>query len=271
LCSVDAGGQVGWFKKRLQSLIIDRYIAVSNEVRERLCKDLQVSEKKVRIVRNGIRLGIFDQPPDRALRRVLSGDSERPIIFTPARLHSQKGHIYLLQAAKELPEAVFVFAGDGPERHRLEEYARQIGVAGRVKFLGHRQDVPQLLANCDLFVLPSLYEGLPLSVLEAMAAGKPVIATAIGGTDEAVVDGVTGLLVRPGDSIGLAAAIRTLLQDGDLAARLADAGKRRVAEDFSSVAMVDRVTEVYDELFNGQSDAEPDSGSSKRLAARVSE
>jgi glycosyltransferase involved in cell wall biosynthesis len=178
---------------------------------------------------------------------MLTGGSDCPIVFTPARLYSRKGHIHLLQAATLVPDALFVLAGDGPERARLEECARQLGVAARVRFLGQRQDIPQLLASCDLFVLPSLYEGLPLSVLEAMAAGKPVIATAIRGTDEAVIHGKTGLLVAPGNPVDLAAAIRKLLSDRALAAQLAQAGKARVAQEFSAEAMVQGASRVYEE------------------------
>jgi glycosyltransferase involved in cell wall biosynthesis len=156
--------------------------------------------------------------------------------------------VYLLEAAAMVPDALFVFAGDGPERDSLKELARTLGVEGRVRFLGHRKDVPQLLASCDLFVLPSLYEGLPLSVLEAMAAGTPVVATSIRGTDEAVIDGVTGRLVPPEDPVALASAIRTMLTERSLAARLAEAGKTRVREVFSADAMVRGVTQVYDEL-----------------------
>ena len=212
------------------------------------CQDLQVPESKVRVVQNGIQLANFGRPPDFALRAMLTGGIDRPIVFTPARLHSQKGHMYLLEAAALVPDALFVLAGDGPERDRLEAFARRLGIEGRVRFLGHRRDIPQLLASCDLFVLPSLYEGLPVTVLEAMAAGKPVVATDIGGTDEAVMHGATGLLVPPGSPVDLATAIRTLLSDQRLAARLAEAGRAWAVQEFSSASMVRGVTRVYDEL-----------------------
>ena len=174
--------------------------------------------------------------------------SDRPVVLTCARLHSEKGHIYLMQAAKLVPEALFIFAGDGPERGRLEEFARETGVDGQVQFLGHREDIPELLAACDVFVLPSLHEALGLSILEAMAATKPIVATVVGGIPETVIDGVTGLLVAPRDPKGLADAIHKLLSDGALAARIAEAGRRRAAECFSSEAMVRGVTRIYDEL-----------------------
>lgn len=243
-----ADARFAWLKQRLHCAAIGRYIAVSNEVKERLCQDLGVPESKIRVVHNGIQLSPFDRPADSKLRAMLTQGSERPIVFTPARLHSQKGHVYLLEAAALLPDALFVLAGDGPERASLEERARKLGIQTRVRFLGQRQDIPLLLASCDLFVLPSLYEGLPISVLEAMAAGKPLVATDIGGTKEAVINGVTGFLVPPENPTELAAAIRTLLSDQGLAARLAEAGRARAIQEFSSDAMVRGTCRVYDEL-----------------------
>jgi len=119
---------------------------------------------------------------------------------------------------------------------------------GQVKFLGFRDDVADLLSVCDLFVLPSLFEGLPVSVLEAMAAGKPVVATRIGGTDEAVEDGRTGILVPPRDPAALAGAIRTMLSDLPAARRMGEAGRMRVRHEFTAEAMVARTTKIYEEL-----------------------
>ena len=121
-------------------------------------------------------------------------------------------------------------------------------MADRVHFLGFRSDVPDLLAACDIFVLPSLCEGLPLAILEAMAAWKPVVATAISGTDETVVHGVTGLLVPPADPAALAGAIQSLLADPEASRRLGLAGRARVAREFLVETMVARVEAVYQEL-----------------------
>ena len=183
-----------------------------------------------------------------ARRIIRSIERSRPVVLTVARLDEQKGHRYLLEAAAQIPEAQFVLAGDGPLRTSLEAQARSLGVEERVKFLGYRSDIADLLADCDVFVLPSLYEGLPLSILEAMSAGKPVIATHIGGTDEAVIAGETGLLVPPANPTALAAAIRSVLTDRPLAQRLASAGRARVEQEFSATKMVQQVMDVYDEL-----------------------
>lgn len=234
-------------KQWAQAAMVDRYIAVSNAVKDNLCNNLKVKESKVRIVYNGIRLRDFDRSPDAQLREELTGGRDLPLALTPARLHPQKGHTYLLEAAALVPDAIFVLAGDGPERQLLEDQSRSLGLEDRVRFLGQRRDIPRLLATCDLFVLPSLYEGMPLSVLEAMAAGKPVIATAIGGTDELVVHGTTGLLVPPRDAVALAEAIRVLLSDRLLAARLCKAGRERAYRMFSADAMAKGVGGVYNE------------------------
>jgi glycosyltransferase involved in cell wall biosynthesis len=171
-----------------------------------------------------------------------------PVVFTPARLHKQKGHAVLLKAATLVPNAMFVLAGDGPERQSLEALAQELGVASRVHFLGERADVPSLLARSDAFVLPSMYEGLPVSVLEAMAIGTPVVATAVGGTDEVVEHGVNGLLVPPGNPERLADEISRVIGNTSLAASLSEGGKRRVREYFSSQSMLGGVLDVYKEV-----------------------
>lgn len=242
------GVRFGRLKHWAHAAMIDQYIAVSNSLKNELCRNLGVSEAKVSVVPNGIRLAPFREPADASLREQLTKGRDLPLVFTPARLHAQKGHAFLLQAAALVPDAIFLLAGDGPERSALERLCRQIGLEDRVIFLGQRDDVPRLLASCDLFVLPSLFEGMPLSVIEAMAAGKPVVATAVGGTNEIVVDGSTGVLTPPMDAPALASAIRAMLADRAMSARMGEAGRERAIEMFSAEAMVRRVAEVYDEV-----------------------
>ena len=225
-----------------------RIIAVSEEVRRRYESELHVPGGRLVVARNAIRVPGAPPTADAALRAALVDGRPDYVVITPARLHAQKGHTYLLQAAAQVPDATFVFAGDGPLRMALEAEARRLGVAVRCVFLGQRSDVPALLAAADLFVLPSLYEGLPVSVLEAMAAGRPVVATAIGGTDEAVTSEETGLLVAPRDPAALASAIRRLQADPALARRLAAAARGRVERDFSSEATARQVMVIYDQV-----------------------
>jgi glycosyltransferase involved in cell wall biosynthesis len=236
--------------QRMVTACVDRYLAVSDGVARRLRARSGMPERKLRVIRNGVAVDRFRRPPDLRLRAELTGGREQTIVLTIARLDAQKGHVHLLAAAAEIPDALFLLAGDGAERPRLEAEARALGVADRVRFLGHRDDIPELLALCDLFVLPSLYEGLPLSVLEAMAAGRPVVATAVGGTDEAVLHGETGLLVAPGDASALRDAIRALLADPDRAARMGEAGGIRACREFSAGRMIAQVTGVYEELLD---------------------
>ena len=230
------------------SRVVDRYLAVSQEVAMRLRQTFRIPPQKIDVVYNGIPLTPFTEPANTALRTTWTGCTEQPVVLTIARLHQQKGLRYLVEAAALVPQATFVLAGDGPERANLEAQAATLGLRSRVLFLGHRQDIADLLANCDLFVLPSLFEGLPLSILEAMAASKPVVASAIGGNDEAVIHGQTGLLVPPAQPAALATAIQAVLSDVTLGQRLAAAGRARVYEQFSAEAMVQRVTHVYEAI-----------------------
>jgi glycosyltransferase involved in cell wall biosynthesis len=234
--------------QRLTTACVDRYIAVSEGVARRMRTRLGVPDRKIQVIRNGVEGGSAPLQADPGLRAALAGSIVGPIVLTVARLDAQKGHGYLLAAAADMPDVTFVLAGEGPERASLEAQARRLGIASRVRFLGHREDVPELLAACDVFVLPSRYEGLPLSVLEAMAAARPVVATAIEGTDEIVVHGETGLLVPPAAPSALADGIRTVLSDPALAARMGQAGRKRACREFSTSRMVDDVSSAYDEL-----------------------
>jgi glycosyltransferase involved in cell wall biosynthesis len=240
-------GQSRWttLLHKVVSAWVDRYIAVSGAVARGLGDVCIFPGRKIEVIRNAVTLARYDHPsgPPPAAVPLAAG---RPVVLSVARLHRQKGLSYLVAAATLVPDAIFLVAGHGTEDGRLRAQARAVGVADRFLFLGHRDDVPELLGACDVFVLPSLYEGLPVAVLEAMAAGKPVVATAIRGTDEAVVDGETGLLVPPGDASALARAVRTLLSDRVYASRLAAAGRRRARERFSAESMVERVSGLYE-------------------------
>lgn len=238
-------------QQRLMTHAVDRYLAVSEKVRQDLIGDLQWPPGKIEVVPNAVWTRPASVEPTSASRGRIVGDVTTPLVLVPARLHEQKGHRYLFPAIAEVPNAHFALAGEGPERDALETLARSLGISSRVSFLGHRDDMPELLAAADVVVLPSLYEGLPVSLLEAMAARKPVIATRIGGTDELVVSGHNGILVEPKDSAALAEALRTLLADPEKAHRLAVRAQRTVAERFSAEATCRRVAEVYGELAAG--------------------
>jgi glycosyltransferase involved in cell wall biosynthesis len=176
----------------------------------------------------------------------------RAKIVTIARLVRQKGIRFLVEAARHVVEqhraARFTVFGEGPERQALEAQAARLGLGERFRFAGLAKDVVSDLGGCDLFVLPSLWEGMPISLLEAMAAGRPVIATAVSGSSELVIDGETGRLVPPGDARALALAIDAVLRDHAGASTMAVAGRARVRRHFSVERMVSSTAAVYREL-----------------------
>ena len=174
-------------------------------------------------------------------------ERERPVILAVGRLKAPKDFLTLIRALADLPPGSFeaVIVGDGPDRARLDEEIRVLGLGDRVRLAGERRDVPELLAGADVFVLPSRSEGHPVSVLEAMAAGLPVVASRVGGVPEQVSEGETGLLVEPGDSGDLAAALRRLVADAPLRRRLGAAGRARAEQAFDLDAFRRAHVEVY--------------------------
>jgi glycosyltransferase involved in cell wall biosynthesis len=229
-----------WQRAQVRMAPVDRYLAVSDFVARGL-SDLGVNPARISIVHNGISVAADAIP---STTRATGAHS----IATVARLVEQKGHRVLIEALKGLPDVSLVIVGDGPLRAALESMTREWGVADRVVFLGEVSDVPAVLAKAELFVLTSFNEGLPLAVLEAMAAGLPVVATRVGGTPELVIPGENGVLVDPGDPIGTRAAIRMLLDDPHLAGRFGRRGHEIALEGFTHERMVHAVVGVYEEL-----------------------
>jgi len=173
------------------------------------------------------------------------------------RLEQQKGFDVLLHALTRVPEARLVVIGDGAERPALEQLAKHLAVWDRVVFLGWVDAPHEHLLDLDVLAVPSRHEGLPLVLLEAMAAGVPVVATRVGGIPEAVDDGATGLLVPPDDQEALTSALQTLERDPRLRARLAGAAQDRARRDFTSEAMARRYEDLYDEILEAPGDHEP--------------
>jgi glycosyltransferase involved in cell wall biosynthesis len=227
---------------------VDRYIAVSRDVARQLVERFHWPGRKITVVYNAARLEPSTARSIDALRGELGAVDGEPIVFTCARLDPQKGHRVLLDAAAELPGVRFALAGSGPEEVTLEAHAERVGVRDRVRFLGHRDDIPELLAACDVFALPSLYEGSSLAVLEAMGAGRAVVSSAIGGTDELIEHGDSGVLVPPGDARALASALRRLLGDDGTRARLGARARQRAQDDFSVTTTSRAVTRIYEEV-----------------------
>ncbi len=233
---------------RLLTARVDRYLAVSRDSKRQLIERFDWPAEKIDVVYNAVRAERFDGQASPELRRELTQGSDRPIVLIAARLSPQKGHATLLQAAADVPEAVFVLAGDGPDRAALEAQTDALGIRECVRFLGHRSDVPELLAACDVFALPSLYEGSTLAGLEAMAAGRAIVSSDIPGTDELLSNEDNALLVPPGDSGALAQALNRLLNDAELRGDLGRRARERVQRDFTAEAMTAKVVAVYKEL-----------------------
>lgn len=225
-------------------------VAISSAVRDVLV-DCGVDPAKIRLIPSGTDIERFENArPDPALRSRLGIDATTPIVCVAATLGRLKGVGYLIEAAALLAERGtpihLVIAGDGELRSELEQLACERCVAA--SFIGFCADMPTLLASVDVFVMPSLSEGLGVAVLEAMAAGRPVVASAVGGLKESVVDGVTGFLVPPGDPNALAEGIGRLVENPSLAAEFGSAGRARARADFSLENMARRNEELYREL-----------------------
>jgi len=230
---------------RLMTSMLDRYIAVSNDVAGHLRRRFAVPASKIVVVPNAVDVDEIDAAAGAPVKDWPVPPGRRAALAL-ARLEPEKGIDVLLEAAALLPELDVVIAGTGSIRGILDANAARLGVTDRVHFLGYRTDPAALLARADLFVLPSVVEGFPLSVLEAMAAGVPVVATDIGGTREAVAHEQTGLLVPARDPAALAAAMRRVMDQPEEADRRASLARDRVRSEYSADAVAARVMSVYE-------------------------
>ena len=230
---------------RLLTRRIDRYIAVSRHVADGLEQRYRVPSEKITIIPNAVNLFAHEEV-SAARPPAWPGRAGRPVALVLARLEQEKAVDVAIDAATRLPEIDLVIAGAGTLRGALEAQVRALGLEDRVFFLGHRIDAPALLRQAAVFVLPSRREGLPLSVLEARAAGVPVVATDIGGTREAIQHEETGLLVPVDDAGALAAGIQRVLGDPTASASRAMAAQTRVRREFTTETIVRQVAAVYD-------------------------
>ena len=225
----------------------DRAATVSDAVADILRRS-GIDPKKISVISNGVDPERFRYaPPD--LRREIACGRE-PLVGFVGRFVPGKGGEILLAAARKViaehPDARFAFIGDGPLRGAWQLLARSLGIEDRVVFTGSRSDMPEIYASLDIVALPSLNEGMPMCLLEALAAGKPVVATKVGAIPRIVVPGITGLLVEAGDESGLAAILR-LLRDPELSAQCASNSRRRATERFSCDAMARDYIGLYEE------------------------
>ena len=232
----------------------DAVTAVSSAVAESLVRDYGVERARVRVVPNGAEPPdeVGERPVVRRLREELGAGVLRPLWVCAGRLEEQKGQDVLLEALAEVRrrglEFVAVLAGEGSRRGALEQRARALGLEANVRFAGQVEDLGPLLAAADAVVLPSRWEGMPLVLLEALARGRPVAASAVGGVPEVATDGEHARLVAPGDPAALATALEEFHRHPDAALRMGWRGAARVREDYSWSRVVETFEAVYDEV-----------------------
>ncbi len=240
---------------------VDRLIAVSEEVKVSITKTLPaIPQKKIVAISNSVDVNRYgDRSGRAALRLELGLNEEHKVAVMVATFKEQKGHRFLLEAMQAVvsqrPDLKVLFAGDGELRTALQERALELHLENNVFFLGNRADIPALLAASDYFILPSLWEGLPMALIEAMASGLPVIATRVSGTNQVIVHGETGLLVEPGNSSELAQAILKMASDPSMARQMGRAARQRVEVHFGA----QKQALEYLDLFNSGSNCPPHS------------
>lgn len=249
-----------WFHRLdswlVNSRLMTKMVAVSAETR-RFCLEVEgMRPEKVVVIQNGIDPAGYAPPHNQQVSRLQNSFNLPPwakVITTIARLHPQKGHTFLIEAApailKEYPEAIFLFVGDGPLGQSLAEQIEQAGLSHAFRLVGWQEQIGAILALSEMLVLPSRYEGLPLVVLEAMSGRVAVVATAVDGTSEVIVDGQTGLLVPPGDAPALATAIKQLLADPGRRRAMGAAGYQRVLDHFSEQVMYQQYEQLLSKAY----------------------
>ncbi|MFH1097647.1 MAG: glycosyltransferase [Candidatus Desantisbacteria bacterium] len=234
--------------RRLLAPFIDKIVTVSEDLKRGLINITRLNEKQIVCVHNGVEF------PDVCVeneqkKREIGVEQGDVLVGTVGRLDPVKNFDVFIKSAegilKEFPQVKFLLIGDGQIRGELELLVSELGLGNHVIFLGERNDVAELLKIMDMFVLPSKSEGLSNTILEAMSAGLPVVATNVGGNSELVIDGETGILIQPGDASVLVAAISTLLRDDEKRRKMGKAGFRRAKKEFSIEKMVKSYEELY--------------------------
>jgi len=248
------------YGESLLSRVTSKIITVSQALKHDLVRNYKITPEKIVPIYNGIDLAKYYQAPPRDQARGRYGlKPEMLVIGTVARMAPQKGLKYLIEAVAKIclhpdrtsPDILFVIAGDGPLKPELERFAVDIGMRDKVLFPGYIDDINELFACLDIFVIPSIAEGLSITTIEAMAAGLPVVASRVGGLPELVTEGVTGLLVEPRDTSALAAAINSLVNDREMRVQFGEKGKMFALDRFSIENMVEQTIRVYQNVIAG--------------------
>jgi len=248
------GGEKKYFHyvEMITSFMVDHYVAVSESVQKHIIDKSRISNEKISVIYNGVNIKSQDNAYGQNVKVPLTIQNEDRILMTVGRLHEQKGHCYLIQAIskvrKEFPKVKLLVTGEGEEENNLKKLVKSLDLTNEVIFAGLSSDIEEILPMAELFILPSLWEGLPNALLEAMAAGKPVVATKVGGIPEIVVHGETGILIPPRDHDALAIAIIDLLQNRLKAKDMGEAARIRAGKRFSFYKMIEKTENLYQEL-----------------------
>lgn len=253
------GGDIHWLSKvqvthdlvRAALIGTERIIAVSNAVAYEASQTLSIPMDKFTVIPNGVDVEEFSPIIDgRRVRKELNLNDD-PMVLYVGRLYMNKGLNYLLLAAKkvlrDIPNAKFVLVGKGPLEEELRRVANRLDIEKSIVFTGYTPDgkLPQYYAACDVFVLPSVYEGQGIVLLEAMASGKAIVSTKTGGIPETVIDGETGILVKIGDIIELSEAIEKLLKNPELRHTLGLNSRKRIEKEYDWKIVVRKINDVY--------------------------
>jgi len=235
---------------RFLASFTDKIIAVSEEVKRNILKYDKIPEDKIQVIYNGVDLDAFHESFDKdQIKNKLGINPNVPVIGTVGRLNEQKGHIYLLQAILKLknkfPDIKVLIVGDGPLMEELKSFANSSGLSNNVIFTGFRKDIPALLSIMDIFVFPSLWEGLGNALIEAMAAGKAIIASNLTPINEVIDSDGLGILVPPKDINAISESITFLLKNRDIAENMGILVKNKAFTCFS----IKNTVKLYEELF----------------------
>lgn len=243
-----------WWKRwllaqveRMTTRLTTKIICVSEHDRELALQFTVAAPQNLVVIHNGIDPVPFLQASGARVQQELKLKGG-PVLTFVGRLAPPKDLLTLLKAFERIRGGSLILVGDGPLRLQVEQFVRRRSLNDRVALLGARTDIPEILAASDVFVLPSRWEGLPLTIIEAMMAGLPVIATRVGGVSELVEDGVTGFLVPPRDPVALAKAIQKLFDDEELRLKMSQAGRKKALREFTLDRMLAETQRVYEEV-----------------------
>ena len=250
--------RTGWKAKsnidRVITRFVSKYVAVSTSDAKFLVNKKHVPADKIAIIRNGIDLRRFSvsQNARKAIREKLGFKEEDQVLIMVARFHAGKGHAVLLTAMRQLlsvyPKLKLICVGEGDGETEIRRLRDELELANHVTLAGYQPNVPEWLKAADINVLPSFYEGFPLTILEAMASGLPTVATYVGGIPEAIEDGVSGILVPPGSAEKLADALSFLLSETETRERMGEAASLRASQRFGIEQQVRDTEKMYLEL-----------------------